>query len=1114
MESEPSMHDLVAASVEAERRRERHRVRERERRQAMSTEERENYLARRRQYYQTRRARTASIGTVGGVDRAVELNQNVDTNFVCINEHNNNSDDFTHRSGLNCARDFHERQQSPRLLLPTPKICLHCRAKLFHGETRNFCCNGGKIILPEIPVPSELYHLFTDQSAEGRIFRQNIRAFNHIFSFTSLGAKLDESVAGRQGVYTFRAHGTMYHKIGTLLPSPGTRPRYIQMFIYDTEHEIENRLLENNGLDRELVDKIKHILDAHNPFVQTLRQLAQRDDILDCKLLIKERPTAHSRYALPTASQVAAIIVGGDEVVDTNNRDIIVQTIGGQLMNVKEFSGYYDPLQYPLLLPYGTYGWDSDCRTVGGTRVTCCDYYAYMLQIETQKLRFIRTHQQDIRAELYQGLQDCLNAGEDEAGNVGRRTILPSSFVGSPRDMYQRYQDAMSVVQKFGKPNLFITMTCNPSWEEIQNELKPGQTPQDRPDLLTRIFRAKFEELKKDVYTKGVLGKVVAHVHVIEYQKRGLPHAHMLVILDENDKLNTPDDYDHIVRAEIPDKNDEPMLYEAVMRHMIHGPCGEMNVNAPCMKNGTCKKNYPKPFAQCTIQGTDSYPIYRRRDDNRSIALDRNCDVVVDNGWVVILIEHRRSLKEFDLPQIAEDYQDLRSISSLIEDELSLPIPLDDLNAVSKLNPSQLQAFNTIKHAIMRKQSQTFFIDGPGGTGKTFLYRVLLANFRNVGLIIVATATSGIAAIQLPGGRTAHSKLKIPIKLDSSSRCNFSKQSEPFGGKIMILGGDFRQVVPVVVGGTRSQAVKASIVESHLWYSIKVLHLADNIRAQNDQSFSDFLLRIGNGEEPTVEDNMIRIPDSMAISFEGEHSIHDLIESTFPDLGSHTYDHEYMMDRALITPLNDDVNKLNERVLQIFTGEEEVTYYSFDSVSEDMNNLYLPEFLNSLSPGNLPPHKLTLKKGAPIMLLRNIDPKIGLCNGTRLICRRFGRNVVDAEILTGQFKGLRVFLPRIPLKTSEDAKMPFEMMRRQFPVRLSFALTINKSQGQTIPNDGIYLPDHVFSHGQLYVALSRGISERTTKVLVTKGKINGIEGTYTRNVVFQEIFTRLRNNRN
>ncbi|KAL0313380.1 UNVERIFIED_CONTAM: hypothetical protein Sradi_5737300 [Sesamum radiatum] len=334
-------------------------------------------------------------------------------------------------------------------------------------------------------------------------------------------------------------------------------------------------------------------------------------------------------------------------------------------------------------------------------------------------------------------------------------------------------------------------------------------------------------------------------------------------------------------------------------------------------------------------------------------------------------LQHKRSLKEFDLSQIAEDCQDLSSKSGLIEDELSLPIPLDDLNAASKLNPGQLQAFNTIKHAIMRKQSQTFFIDDRGD--------------RAAAIIWDEAPMADRKAIE-----TVDQTLREIFGIDL-----------PFGGKIMILGGDFCQVVPVVVGGTRSQAVKSSIMELHLWSSIKVLHLADNIRAQNDQSFSDFLLRI--------------------------------------DLGSHTYDPEYMMDRALITPLNDDVSMLNERVLQAFTGEEEVTYYSFDSVSDDMNNLYLPEFPNSLTLGNLPPHKLTLKKRGPIMLLRNINPKIRLCNGTRLIYRKFGRNIVDAEILTGQFKGTRVFLPCIPLKTSEDAKMPFEMIRRQFPVRLSFA---------------------------------------------------------------------------
>ncbi|KAG8371199.1 hypothetical protein BUALT_Bualt13G0062200 [Buddleja alternifolia] len=237
----------------------------------------------------------------------------------------------------------------------------------------------------------------------------------------------------------------------------------------------------------------------------------------------------------------------------------------------------------------------------------------------------------------------------------------------------------------------------------------------------------------------------------------------------------------------------------------------------------------------------------------------------------------------------------------------------------------------------------------------------------------------------------------------------------PFGGKVMILGGDFRQVPPVVINGTKSQIINASIVESSLWSNVKVLHLSENMRAQDDQYFSDFLLRVGNGEEPTIENDMIRIPDSMSIPWQEEHSVDELIHTTFPDLSSHTYDADYMQSRALITSLNNDVNKLNEKVLQAFPREE-VTYYSFDSVADDMRNLYLPEFLNSISPGNLPPHELTLKKGSPIMLLRNIDPKIGLCNGTRLICRRFGRNLIEAEILAGQFKGMRVFFTKNPIE--------------------------------------------------------------------------------------------------
>ncbi|XP_073138140.1 uncharacterized protein [Henckelia pumila] len=385
-----------------------------------------------------------------------------------------------------------------------------------------------------------------------------------------------------------------------------------------------------------------------------------REDIPSYKLIIKEQQPNQRQYNLPTASQVAVVIVDNECSYNLRSRDIIIQGIGGHLMNIQDIVGYYDPLQYPLLLPYGTYGWDTNSRNNDGSRVTCLNYYAYMLQIrenssslllrggrllqqyvvenyvkiETHRLRWIRTNQSNIRSDLYQGLQDCLNGGENNAGNVGHRIVLPSTFVGSPRDMYQRYQDAMNLVQTYGKPYLMITMTCNPNWHEIKEQLLPGQSPQDRPDLITRIFKIKFDEFKKDVVDRGVLGRVRSYSYVIEYQKRGLPHVHMLVIFDNIDKLHTPNDFDSIVRAKIPSERDEPSLYEAVIHHMIHGPCGLINPHSPCMKDGKCKKNFPKPFVAYTSRGNDSYPLYQRRESMRVVS-NNNDQVIIDNGWVV-----------------------------------------------------------------------------------------------------------------------------------------------------------------------------------------------------------------------------------------------------------------------------------------------------------------------------------------------------------------------------------------------------------------------------------------------------------------------------------------------
>jgi ATP-dependent DNA helicase PIF1 len=175
---------------------------------------------------------------------------------------------------------------------------------------------------------------------------------------------------------------------------------------------------------------------------------------------------------------------------------------------------------------------------------------------------------------------------------------------------------------------------------------------------------------------------------------------------------------------------------------------------------------------------------------------------------------------------------------------------------------------------------------------------------------------------------------------------------------------------------------------------------------------------------------------------------------------------DYITSRAILSTRNDWVDKINMQMIDSFQGDE-MEYHSFDYAVDDPRNYYPSKFFNALTPNGLPPHVLSLKIGCPMILLRNIDPANGLCNGTRLVVRGFQHNTIDAEIVLGQHAGKRVFLPRIPLRPSDDEMFPFQFKRKQFSIRLSFAITVNKSQGQAVPNVGVYLPEPVFSYGQL-----------------------------------------------
>ena len=231
--------------------------------------------------------------------------------------------------------------------------------------------------------------------------------------------------------------------------------------------------------------------------------------------------------------------------------------------------------------------------------------------------------------------------------------MLASSFVGGPRDMQRRYQDAMAVVRQRGKPSFFITFTCNPGWPEIQTSLPSGLAATDRPDIVARVFNQKLRPLLQDLKTGMIFGEAVAHLSVVEFQKRGLPHAHILIILKASDRINSADDIDDTVIAELPPLPTGPCppstdtdarrkydqakrLHELVCEHMVHNDCSSRR-DAPCLnEEGFCSKGYRKEFSEETRWSElEIYPEYRRRRPSPGAPPIMHKGRELDNRWVV-----------------------------------------------------------------------------------------------------------------------------------------------------------------------------------------------------------------------------------------------------------------------------------------------------------------------------------------------------------------------------------------------------------------------------------------------------------------------------------------------
>lgn len=1316
--------------------------------------------------------------------------------------------------------------------------CTHCGAYRWRKEKKAICCYDGKTSPDDAGHPivhPDLEHLFDGYTDQSKQFLTNIRRYNQAFSFTSLRSRIDTNLASnRDGVYTFRVNGELCHRIGHLEPDDGSEPSFCQVYFMDPDAQTDRRLGVFSQLTRGTTDEIHRVIQRVSSLSQQFQ--AARTAVPDApnvRLVIRGTAPAGEhdrRYNRPSAAEVAAVVFDDEQHA---RRDIVLSRCDGRLKKINEHHPAYDALAYPLLFPEGGHGWSIEMKQRTGITLKSYVQYRLMrrndknilhmagklfqqfvvdqyLRIERQNLAYIRHNQRQLRAECYQGLVDALQ-DQDRDQRIGRRIVLPATVIGSPRFMQQRYQDSMAIVRAKGKPDLFITMTCNPRWPEIAQHLLSHQTAQDRPDLCTRVFHAKLHAMLDDLVKKKVLGAITAHCYTIEFQKRGLPHAHLLAWLE--DKPDDADRVDKILSAEIPDPVTQPQLHAAVAANMMHGPCGADNPACPCMKDGECTKHFPKTFGSATGCDRDGRFVYRRRDTGRfvqklvhgrRVALDNrhvvpynpyltgkyNCHINVEvcssttsvkylhkyvykgpdrgvleggddideieqylegryiaaqeacwrlfgfethgishvvmrlpvhlpgeqnvvfnadgdieeairrneksmlteffalnrfirehageedghrlltyqdfpvyykwvkprkewvlrqNSWKVIarttmvppttdLFYLRMLLNHVVAPISFQDVRTVRGqeyptfkaaaiargllqddaewhscmqegalVSSpahlrrlfatlLVFGELSNPTEVlnrhidamcedqrgmeptqqrrrvyaainhclaaynknlsmfinveeveqedehddasngDDAPPVPRdeqlpLNEEQRVVFDTVSRAVRQDtESKLFFLDGPGGTGKTFVYNALLRSLRDDGYRCMAMASSGIAACLLEEGRTAHSSFAIPLQPHEASMCNISARSDkaselrgvdlilwdeapmakrlaieavdrtlqdvmeddrPFGGKVVLFGGDFRQILPVVLAGGRQQTVKACLKKSPLWRQLTTLTLKTNMRLLSRPDFQDYLLTVGEGRSGSRVD----IPAVMVCR---PNTIDALIDATFGDLAD--------SDNSVILAIrNDDCNRINSKVLERLPGETQVCF-SADTVvdTQDIDHYgqYPVEFLNTLQPSGLPPHRLEMKEGQIIMLLRNLNPARGLCNGSRLRLLNAGETVLYCELVDGQHQGSKVLIPRITHR-SVDPRLPFVLSRRQFPVTGAFAVTINKSQGQSFDRVGVYLGYKAFTHGQLYVALSR--ARYPDRIRVADG--SGSETIQTDNTVFREVIS-------
>ncbi|GKA42122.1 DNA helicase [Tanacetum coccineum] len=750
-------------------------------------------------------------------------------------------------------------------------------------------------------------------------------------------------------------------------------------------------------------------------------------------------------------------------------------------------------------------------------------------------------------------LYDVISRGERDGYEVGGRIILLMSFTGGSRYMYAHYLDALAIFQKL--------------------EL----TTADRPDIVCRVFEQKIHSFLDFLKREKIFGAVTGVLYTVEFQKRSLPHCHTLFLIDSESKIQGPEDVDRLISAELPDPQTDPQGYKVVSEMMIHGPCGNLNYNATLLwveyadkisfqyiSKGTDRifARVSRPLGESSNAAGPSRPpideiqnylegqfriTFRDKDKLESVVNLPGRKNTTMTEWLAYneANEDGRNLTYLDFPSEFIWYDDGKSWSPRRNSKSAI----GRLAYVHPTSGTGLEDNNewdiAMQEACVSAMSSQL----------RFVFAHILTHCEVTDPLKLWTK------YWKEMSRTAHSRFKLPIELTEASLCKVTKNSQLgklladtdliiwdeapmndrhcfesldrslrdiltmprclFGGKSILLGGDFHQTLPVKKGASKMEIIASRISHSDLLPHFKVFTHNENMRLSRHgvsaeernliRSFSSWLLDIGDGRtgEPDQEDlensNWIDIPLTYYLP-DDEQGLSKLIDFIYDEMTLRTPSAITLQEKAIVCPKNKTADMINSKVLEMVQGET-TTYLSHDEAiplerdGADTEMLYPVEHLNTLKFPGFPPHRLELKIGAPVTLLRNVNVDGGLCNGTRMTVRQMMKKLIEVQIITGNRVGENVFIHRISLN-HKDSNFPFIFKRRKFPIKLCYAMTINKIQGQSLSKIGVFLPEPIFGYGQLYVALSRATTPHGLKILI-QSQENRIP-TATKNIVYRD----------